>query len=164
MAFLGNDILNNKNIFFNLNQKINKRFEVYKHLRLLVVTLDTNKKDIESVMAELQQTADANIEKWNILYLSEANYRNYYDRIGLIAKLDEKLNAEDVYLVDQELQIRGRKDDKDNGEMIGFNPNDVSEVNKLKDDVKMLLKEYSIHNNENKANRKKSNINLENEE
>ncbi|NQY04797.1 MAG: hypothetical protein HRT68_01000 [Flavobacteriaceae bacterium] len=164
VAFLGNDILNNKNIFFNLNQKINKRFEVYKHLRLLVVTLDTNKKDIESVMAELQQTADANIEKWNILYLSEANYRNYYDRIGLIAKLDEKLNAEDVYLVDQELQIRGRKDDKDNGEMIGFNPNDVSEVNKLKDDVKMLLKEYSIHNNENKANRKKSNINLENEE
>ena len=163
ISFLGYDILNNKNVFFNLNQKINKRFKVYKHLRLVVVTLDANKKAVNDILSELQQTADADIEKWNIVYLDEIAYKNYYNGFNVNIALDKNLNAPLTFLIDENLVLRGREDDKDNGRMLGYDANDVSQVNKLKDDVKMLLKEFSVHNNENKANRK-SNINLKDEE
>lgn len=162
ISFLGNEVSNNKNVFFNLNQKINKRFKVYKHLRLVVVTLESNREAVGDILNELQQTADADIEKWNIIYLNEAAYKNYYNGFNVEVPLDDNLNAPVTFLIDENLGLRGRKDDKDNGEMRGYDANDVSHVNKLKDDVKMLLKEFSVHNNENKAKRK-SNINLKDE-
>ena len=162
VSFLGYDVLNNKNVFFNLNQKINKRFKVYKHLKLVVVTLSQNKASVTKILNELQQTANADIDKWEIIYLDEADYKNFYNSFNVGIALDDNLNAPLTFLLDEQLVLRGRKDDKDNGVMLGYNANDVSQVNKLKDDVKMLLKEFSVHNNENKANRT-SNIKLEDE-
>lgn len=159
VSFLGGDIENNKNVFFNLNQKINKRFGVYKHLRLVVVSIDENKSEIQKILDEMSATSE--IEKWNIVYLTKREYQRYYDSTLLENPLDDNMNAEFIYLIDETKEVRGRNDDKDLGVMIGFDPNDVSQVNKLKDDVKMLLKEHSVHYNENKADRKKSNIQLQ---
>jgi hypothetical protein len=147
--------------FFNLNQKINKRFEVYKHLKLVIITLESNKTQVEGIIAELAQTSD--VEKWNVVFMDAAAYKFYYREIDSGIPLDDDLNGPVSFLVDENLAIRGRKEDKDLGLMLGFNANDVQQVNKLKDDVKMLLKEYSIHNNRNKADRK-SNVNLKDEE
>ena len=63
-----------------------------------------------------------------------------------------------VYLLDKELNLRGRdqQGDDENQIMYGYNIESVAELNnKMEDDIKVLLYEYrAAFKNKNKADRK----------
>ena len=72
--------------------------------------------------------------------------------------LDTSLYSNQVYLLDKELNLRGRNKDGDdkNEIMFGYNIESVAELNnKMEDDIKVLLYEYrAAFKNKNKADRK----------
>lgn len=72
--------------------------------------------------------------------------------------LDSSLYSNQVYLIDKELNLRGRANDGDeeNEIMYGYNIESVAELNnKMEDDIKVLLYEYrAAFKNKNKADRK----------
>jgi hypothetical protein len=48
-----------------------------------------------------------------------------------------------VFIIDKEINLRGRDDDEDVGTLYGFNSQSVAEINnKMVDDVKVILAEY----------------------
>ena len=48
-----------------------------------------------------------------------------------------------VFIIDKEVNLRGRDDDEDVGTLYGFNSQSVAEINnKMVDDVKVILAEY----------------------
>ena len=73
-------------------------------------------------------------------------------------KLDTSLYSNRVYLLDKELNLRGRdqQGDDENQIMYGYNIESVAELNnKMEDDIKVLLYEYrAAFKNKNKADRK----------
>ena len=72
--------------------------------------------------------------------------------------LDTSLYSNRVYLLDKELNLRGRdqEGDDENQIMFGYNIESVAELNnKMEDDIKVLLYEYrAAFKNKNKAVRK----------
>jgi len=70
--------------------------------------------------------------------------------------LDENLSTPYVFIIDKDRNLRGRKDDEDDGVKYGFNTTSVAELNnKMEDDVKIILAEYRLALKNNDANRSK---------
>ena len=70
-------------------------------------------------------------------------------------QLDQGLGSPYVFIIDKERNLRGRKEDEDEGTKYGFNTNSVAELNnKMEDDVKIILAEYRLALKKNNAQRK----------
>ena len=69
-------------------------------------------------------------------------------------QLDENLGTPYVFIVDKDLNLRGRTQDEDEGTKYGFNSNSVADLNnKMEDDVKIILAEYRLALKKNNADR-----------
>jgi hypothetical protein len=65
----------------------------------------------------------------------------YYKQLKLVANLDADLGTPNVYIVDKERNLRGRKEKK--GYKEGYNTFHPSELsNEMLDDFKIILYEY----------------------
>ncbi len=65
----------------------------------------------------------------------------YYDQLKLVGKLDKNLGTPNVYIIDKERNLRGRKEKKDYKE--GYNTFHLAELsNEMLDDFKVILYEY----------------------
>ena len=59
--------------------------------------------------------------------------------------MDENLGTPYVFIIDKDRNLRGRKDDEEEGTKYGFNTNSVAELNnKIEDDVNIILAEYRL--------------------
>ncbi len=60
-----------------------------------------------------------------------------------------------VFIIDKDLNLRGRTEDEEEGTKFGFNSNSVADLNnKMVDDVKIILAEYRLALKKNNAERK----------
>lgn len=56
-----------------------------------------------------------------------------------------------VFIIDKNLNLRGRDDDEDHGELYAYDSRSVAELNnKMDDDVKVILAEYRLALKKNK--------------
>ncbi len=96
--------------------------------------------------------------KWNFLAMNKETIQNLHKNLKTEKKLDTSLYSNRVYLLDKELNLRGRdqQGDDENQIMYGYNIESVAELNnKMEDDIKVLLYEYrAAFKNKNKADRK----------
>ena len=59
--------------------------------------------------------------------------------------MDQSFSTPYVFIVDRDLNLRGRDDDEDIGVLYGFDSQSVAEINnKMVDDVKIILAEYRL--------------------
>ena len=68
--------------------------------------------------------------------------QDLFDSLGTNLNLSEGKSSPYVFIIDKELNLRGRNDDKDFGILYGFNSQSVAEINKMVDDLKVILAEY----------------------
>ena len=96
--------------------------------------------------------------KWNFLAMNKETIQKLHKNLKTENKLDTSLYSNRVYLLDKELNLRGRdqQGDDENQIMYGYNIESVAELNnKMEDDIKVLLYEYrAAFKNKNKADRK----------
>ena len=60
-----------------------------------------------------------------------------------------------VFIVDKDLNLRGRDEDEDFGKVYGYDSRSVAELSdKMNDDVKVILAEYRLALKKNNAERK----------
>ncbi|CAM1373874.1 conserved hypothetical protein [Tenacibaculum litopenaei] len=154
VTFLGKDVDAVKGEFFNLNQKIYKPFYGFKDFQLVVVAV----KGTEEEVAKLEKKIGAftNMIKWRFVFASEAEIEVLYDSFKTNQSLDSNLHTSKAFIIDKDVALRGRKDDKDaaDGILYGYNMTSVAELNdKMKDDVKVVLAEYRLALKKNNADR-----------
>ncbi len=156
LCFLGNNIASKKGGFFNLNQKIYKEFYGYRPFQIIAIYPENSENEIIDLTSDLSNFTD--MSKWTFISLDNQTIRSLYDNLKTNETLDTTLYSKRAFLIDKELNLRGRNDDKDidNGMLFGYNIESVAELNnKMEDDIKVLLYEYrAAFKNKNKASRK----------
>ena len=156
LCFLGNDVATKKGGFFNLNQKIYKEFYGYRPFQIIAVYPKSSENDVKKLKSDLSAFTD--MTKWNFLAMNKETIQSLHKNLKTEKKLDSSLYSKRVYLLDKELNLRGRDKDGDekNEIMYGYNIESVAELNnKMEDDIKVWLYEYrAAFKNKNKADRK----------
>ena len=147
LCFWGDDIEMRKSDGFNLNQKIYKRFYQFKDFQFVVVVSEGNQDLIEKYKIDLSQGVGTNLINWKFIFGNEIQIKNLFNSLNSSDNLSELYSSSKVYIIDKEGNLRGRDDDEDNlnGRMFGYNSSSVAEINnKMVDDVKVILAEYSL--------------------
>ncbi|MEL7267958.1 MAG: hypothetical protein AAGL34_00120 [Bacteroidota bacterium] len=154
LGFLGNEVGKKKGNAFNLNQKIYKRFSDFNDFQLLMVVPKGHEVEANALKDELGTLSDT--EKWNFVYKDSNEIQTYFYQLKSNLALDEDLGSSYVFIIDKDKNLRGRKDDEDEGVKYGFNTASVAELNnKMEDDVKIILAEYRLALKKNNADRSK---------
>jgi hypothetical protein len=157
VCFLGEDVNTNKTGLLNLNEKIYKKFLDYKKFQILAVYPTRSQGKVEQLKQEIGAFTD--MQKWVFVASSPEEIEAFYHAFSVNESL-VNLSSTKAFLVDKDVNLRGRLNDEDikDGKLYGYNMNSVSELNsKLQDDVKVLFYEYYAAfkvRNKNKADRK----------
>jgi hypothetical protein len=148
LGFSGFDILKNRGNLFNLNQKIYQRYHAFKDLQFVMVCPLGTENDTKIVLEALGAFTD--VSQWHFVFASPNEINAFYSTLNLVGSLDSTLGTPNVYILDKERNLRGRKEKKDYKE--GYDtskPADLS--NEMLDDFKVILYEYraSLKKNNN---------------
>jgi len=139
LGFSGTNILKNRGNYFNLNAKIYQRYHSFKDLQFVVVCPLGTEKDAQSIVDALSATTD--VSQWHFVFASPEEIQSFYNQLKLVGKLDPDFGTPNVYIVDKERNLRGRKEKK--GYKEGYNTFHPSELsNEMLDDFKVILYEY----------------------
>lgn len=156
LCFLGNDVATKKGGFFNMNQKIYKEFYGYRPFQIIAIYPKSSKNDVDKLKSDLSAFTD--MSKWNFFAMEKETIKKLHQNLKTKKILDTSLYSKQVYLLDKELNLRGRNQEGDDESQImyGYNIESVAELNnKMEDDIKVLLYEYrAAFKNKNKADRK----------
>lgn len=139
LGFSGTELLQNRGNYFNLNEKIYQRYHTFKDLQFVIVCPNGTEEQAKSLLAVLKGFTD--VRQWHFVFAPPEEVANYYRQLKLVDKLDEHLGTPNVYIIDKERNLRGRKEKKGYKEGYStFHPSELS--NEMLDDFKVILYEY----------------------
>ena len=145
VAFWGGDVDNKKSEALNLNQKIYKRFYEFQDFQFVLLHDKSDNEAIEDLKSDLVSGVGTDLKNWNFIPTTQSNIKMIFDSFKTNIELDESFSTPYVFIVDRDLNLRGRDDDEDIGMLFGFNSQSVAEINnKMVDDVKIILAEYRL--------------------
>jgi len=145
LGFWGGDINLRKSEALNLNQKIYRRFSQFQDFQFVFLTSKDQENNINNLKEELIRGVGTDLEKWNFIFTDEKEIQKIYNSLKTNIELSEENNTPYVFIIDRDLNLRGRDDDEDIGKLYGFNAESVAEINnKMVDDVKIILAEYRL--------------------
>ena len=139
LGFGGAELLKNRGNIFNLNQKVYQRYNGFKDLQFVYICPLGTEQDAEKVLKAMGAFTD--VSQWKFVFASPIEISNFYNQLHLIGKLDKYSGTSNVYILDKQRNLRGRKDNKDYKEGYDtFHPAELS--NEMIDDFKVILYEY----------------------
>lgn len=145
LGFWGGDVNLRKSEALNLNQKIYRRFSQFQDFQFVFLTSKDQETNINNLKEELIRGVGTDLEKWNFIFTDEKEIQKIYNSLKTDIELSEENSTSYVFIIDRDLNLRGRDDDEDIGKLYGFNAESVAEINnKMVDDVKIILAEYRL--------------------
>lgn len=151
LCFLGQKPLDHKTNALNLNEKIYKHFYGFKGFQFVVVLPNGSQDDAGQLKKELGATYD--VSQWHFLFGSEQEVLGMFESLQTSDRLDENLYSPNAYIIDREMNLRGRNDDDDmpDGMRYGYNAESISTVHQeMVDDVKVVVAEDRLALKKNK--------------
>lgn len=150
LGFTGNNILNNKGNYFNLNQKIYNKNREFKDFQFVMIAPDGTQNQVKEIIKGLEGLTD--VSKWLFVFAPTNEIQQYYDSLKLKGKLDQNFGTSKVFIIDKKRNLRGRKDKDEYKE--GYDASSPSDLyNEMTDDVKVILAEYRLALKKNNADR-----------
>jgi protein SCO1/2 len=129
---------------FHLNE-IQKRFKGYDQFKLVSITVDPE-KDTPAALKAYEQERNYDASKWSFLTGSKEDIYSLAKAVYLNAFEDQTaeggfLHSTSAIIIDWDGHIRSRRDDL--GNIVGsYDVLDVTQLNDLEDDIKVLIAEY----------------------
>lgn len=157
VVFFGNDMQTAKASLFNLNQTIYKRYHQKPKFQMVAIVPESVKNDFSKIIIEL--SAFTNIEQWQFIYASKEDIKKLFNSFDTPYKLNHNLYSNFAFIIDEELRLRGRKDDEDttDGKLYGYDMNSVAILkNKMRDDIDIIY--YQLKKSAEKEARRKRKI------
>ena len=143
LGFWGEDLSEKKGDALNLNQKIYKRFYQFNDFQFVMVLENGQQNQVNILKEELQEGVGTDLVKWRFIFGSPDEIQDLFDSLRTNLNLSQGKSSPYVFIIDKEVNLRGRDDDEDVGTLYGFNSQSVAEINnKMVDDVKVILAEY----------------------
>lgn len=156
LGFAGNDIKYVEGNITNLAHKIYDKNKDFVDFQVIMIA----PKGTEEAINNLNQQLSVNIDlkHWHYVMADEKEIQEYFKKLNLVGGLDAKFGTSNVYIIDKELNLRGRKGKNKKGEdeyREGYNTISAADLhNEMSDDVKVILAEYrlALKKNNNKDN------------
>lgn len=151
LCFLGDDLLQHKTNSLNLNEKIYKHFYGFKDFQFVVVLPKGAEEEAKQLKKELGVTT--NVDKWFFVFGTKEQVNNVFRSLKTSDALDDHLYTPYAFIVDREMNLRGRNEDNDqpDGFLYGYNAESVATVHQeMVDDVKVVMAEYRLALKKNK--------------
>ena len=155
LGYWGGSLQNKKAEALNLNEKIYKRFYQFDDFQFVFLVDSDKKKEVEELKSSLKQGVGTDLSRWNFVFAEKTEIKSHFLSLNISMDLDEYENTPYVFIIDKNLNLRGRNDDEDIVTLYGYDARSVAQINKkMIDDVKVILAEYrlalKIYNNERK--------------
>lgn len=147
LGFTGKTLEKDKGGFFNLNQKIYEKNRKFHDFQLVMIAPLGTEEQVK-VMLQKIGTLTEDTSGWYFIFASPEEINAFYTKMNLVGKLDENLRTPNVFIVDKNRNLRGRKGKAQKGKeeyKEGYNIDKISELyNEMTDDVKIILAEYRL--------------------
>ncbi|MBU2940061.1 hypothetical protein KO494_10975 [Lacinutrix sp. C3R15] len=150
LGFLGNKPIDKLIAMSNLKELMYDKFKGFKKFQIVMVVPQSATSQVEQLKKELSKYEY--LEYWKYVFASEQEIKKVYNSLHLIKDLDANLATNDVVIIDKELHLRGRIDDRTDNEkaknkpayqLKSYNCIEVAELkNKMSEDVRILFTEY----------------------
>ena len=157
LGFSGTDIFSRKGNYFNLDQKIYRKYSGFKDFQIVILAPTGTEKEVDSIMGKLKSVNE--MRNWHFVFAPINEMDAFYKSLQLQEKLNCEVGTPNVYIIDKDKNVRGRKglnDKKEEEYREGYNTTLVSELhNEMTDDVRIILAENRLALKKNKADRRK---------
>ena len=157
LGFVGNNIIENRGNFFNLNKKIYNKYKGFKDFQMIMVAPIGSEAKAKQIIDELAPIT-GEMTGWKFVFASPEEIQSFYDSYKLVGKLDANFGTPAVIIVDKELNHRGRKGKNKKGVdeyKESYNTISAADLhNEMTDDIKIILREYRLALKKNKNERK----------
>lgn len=149
LVFLGDDLESTKTNALNLNEKIYKRFHKFNDFQFVVVLPKGSEEAAQQLKSQIAFAT--NMSKFNFVFGSQEEISAIFGSLKTAYTLSENGYSEYAFILDKEMNLRGRTNDEDAGILYGYSAETVAPIhNKMVDDVKVLVAEYRMALKKNK--------------
>lgn len=146
LGFPGTDIIYNQGNAFNLDQKIYNKNREFEDFQVVMLAPAGTEEQAKELVEKLSQISD--MSRWHFVFAEPEEIETYYKSLNLVGVLDAKLGTPNVFIIDKNLDLRGRKGANKKGKMEykeGYNTISAADLhNEMSDDVKVILAEYRL--------------------
>ena len=150
LNFLGDKPMENITGALNLKELVYDKFKGFKKFQIISISLLNSEKSLESVKRELLKSDE--LKYWFFATASDEEINKIYSSLRNQNELDSSNYTSEVYIIDKQMNQRGRIDDRDNNQienkidpfgLYSYNSIIVSEIKKkMNDDIRILFTEY----------------------
>lgn len=146
LGFTGNNISEIKGNITNLCHKIYSKNMEFVDFQVVYVAPKGTEEEINSLINVLSR--DADLSKYYFVFAEPEQISNYYNKLNLVGGLNDNLGTTNVFIIDKNLNLRGRKGLNKKGVeeyREGYNTTSAADLhNEMSDDVKVILAEYRM--------------------
>ena len=156
MGNWGGSLENKQAEALNLNEKIYKRFYEFADFQFVFFVNQDRLLEVDRLKKTLKEGVGTDLSKWNFIPASNEEIQRHFNSLQTPIELNNDGSTPYVFIIDKDLNLRGRNDDEDSGTLYGFDARSVAQINKkMIDDVKVILAEYRLALKIYNTNRKK---------
>ncbi|CDF77957.1 conserved hypothetical protein [Formosa agariphila KMM 3901] len=150
LGFYGNHPMEKHTASSNLKELIYDKFRGFKTFQVVIVLPEGTQAEGQELKAELMKHEE--LKYWHFVYGSPNAIKAIQKSLNVPDVLDDDLSTDNVYIIDKELNLRGRLDDRTDNEIAAnatayskyaYDAIKVAELkNKMSEDVRILFTEY----------------------
>jgi|TARA_B100000768_G_scaffold141691_1_gene133458 hypothetical protein len=170
LAFLGDNPMDNLTVALNLKELIYDKFKGFKKFQMLMVVPNGSEDQVNELLLELY--AYDELKYWGFAFGTSDQIKDLYSSLKSSNTLDSHLSSPYIFIVDKDLNQRGRIDDRKPSDiekginvfgLSSYNSTKVSEIkNKMNDDLRILFTEYRQKRKGGVDSNNRRNENIEN--
>ena len=150
LGFLGKQPKDKLVAMSNLKELMYDKFKGFKKFQIVMVVPDRAQNDVQQLKSELSKYEY--LKYWHYVYGSDNEIKQLYNNLNLITDLDTSLASNNVVIIDKDLNLRGRLDDRTDNEkemeksvyqLRSYDCIEVAEIkNKMSEDLRIVFTEY----------------------
>ena len=150
LTFLGSNPNENMIATLNLKELVYDKFKGFKNFQVVAVLPYQAKDKIEAIKNNL--SAYEELKHWHYVFGDETNIKQLFSSLESTLELDNYLASPSVFIIDKDLNQRGRIDDREKNEItnnlepyskVEYNCLEVAQIkNKMSEDMRILFTEY----------------------
>lgn len=150
LGFLGTNPIENIIAVSNIKELVYDKFKGFKRFQIVFVVPDGAQDEVVNLQKEVNRYEE--VKFWHYVFGQPGDIQNLYEGLKSNSSLKPDLSSEDVFIIDKDLNQRGRLDDREKKELKGNHPKyslysynciDIGTIkNKMSDDMRVLFTEY----------------------
>lgn len=114
LGFFGNTPKKRSIEALNLKEVVYDKFKGFKKFQVVILVTKGTEKETKALFKEIASYED--LRFWHFVHLEEDKIRSIFESLKSDFKLDEHLSTDKTFIIDTDLNQRGRLDDRDDKE------------------------------------------------